>query len=119
MFSSKTPSHQNLLRNYEIQYHPRAESLRVNINVPTKEKVFAATPLPWASGRSWARGIERGISGLGQYLVKTDKIRQSKSGRAIQVKGRIRGGKFSNTPYMSALLNDYYKKIQKLENKTF
>jgi hypothetical protein len=108
-----------LLQTYEIKYHPKRESIRVNIDVPSKEKVFAATPLPWATGRSWARGIERGISGLGQYLVKSDKIRQSKSGRAIQVKGKIRGGKFSNIQYLSALLNDYYKKIQKIENKTF
>ncbi len=108
-----------LLQTYEIKYHPKRESIRVNIDVPSKEKVFAATPLPWATGRSWARGIERGISGLGQYLVKSDKIRQSKSGRAIQVKGKVRGGKFSNIQYLSALLNDYYKKIQKIENKTF
>ena len=108
-----------LLQTYEIKYHPRRESLRVNIDVPSKEKVFASTPLPWATGRSWARGIERGISGLGQYLVKSAKIRKSKSGHAIQVKGRVRAGKFSNIQYMSALLNDYYKKIKKLENKTF
>ena len=109
-----------LLKTYEIKYHPQRQSIRVNIDVPSKEKVFAETPLPWATGRSWARGIERGISGLGQYLVKSDKIRESKSGHAIQIsKGKIRGGRFSNTQYMSALLNDYYKKIQKIENKTF
>ena len=108
-----------LLRTYEIKYHSQRQSIRINIDIPTKEKIFAATPLPWATGRSWARGIERGISGLGQYLVKSDKIKRSKSGHAIQVKGKIRSGKFSNTQYMSALLNDYYKKIQKLENKTF
>jgi hypothetical protein len=108
-----------LLQTYEIKYHPRRESLRINIDVPSKEKVFASTPMPWATGRSWARGIERGISGLGQYLVKSNKIKKSKSGHAIQVKGIVRAGKFSNIQYMSALLNDYYKKIKKLENKTF
>ena len=75
--------------------------------------------MPWATGRSWARGIERGISGLGQYLVKSSKIAKSKSGFAIQTDTRVRGGRFSNTSNISALLNNYYKEIQKLEKKTF
>ena len=75
--------------------------------------------MPWATGRSWARGIERGISGLGRYLVSSKNIAKSRSGKAIEVKGRVRGGRFSNTSYLSTLLNDYYKKIQQLEKKTF
>ena len=35
---------------------------------PTVDDIFNMTPLPWASNRSWARGIERGISNLGQFL---------------------------------------------------
>ncbi len=93
--------------------------MSIQIEVPTKQEVFGATPMPWATGRSWARGIERGISGLGQYLVKSSRIAKSKSGFAIQTDAPVRGGRFSNTSYMSALLNDYYKEIQKLEKKTF
>jgi len=108
-----------ILKTYEIHYHPRKNYVSVQIEVPTKEEVFIATPMPWATGRSWARGIERGISGLGQYLVKSSKIAKSKSGFAIQTDTRVRGGRFSNTSYISALLNNYYKEIQKLEKKTF
>ena len=108
-----------LLDTYEIQYHRRKTHIYTKIEVPTKEQVFAVTPMPWATGRSWARGIERGISGLGRYLVKSNKIRGSKSGHAIQIKGRVRGGRFSNRSYISSLLNDYYKNIKKLEKKTF
>jgi|TARA_R110000824_G_scaffold292245_1_gene480633 hypothetical protein len=108
-----------LLDTYEIQYHRRKTHIYTKIEVPTKEEVFAVTPMPWATGRSWARGIERGISGLGQYLVKSNRIRKSKSGHAIQIKGRVRGGRFSNRSYISSLLNDYYKNIKKLEKKTF
>jgi hypothetical protein len=107
------------LEKYSIRYNNLRGGLRAVIEVPTKEDVFTVTPMPWAMGRSWARGIERGISGLGQYLVKSSSIPQSRSGRAIEVKGKIRSGKFSNVSYMSALLNDYYKAIKKLENKTF
>lgn len=108
-----------LLKTYEIQYHVRKKYIYVRVEIPTKEEVFTVTPMPWATGRSWARGIERGISGLGQYLVKSNRIGRSRSGYAVETKGRIRGGRFSNRPYMSALLKDYYKKIKKLEKKKF
>tara|TARA_R100000742_G_C4248292_1_gene66906 strand:- start:81 stop:686 length:606 start_codon:yes stop_codon:yes gene_type:complete len=108
-----------LLEFYQIHYHPRPNYMSIQIEVPTKDQIFGATPLPWATGRSWARGIERGISGLGRYLVKNSRIAKSKSGFAIQTDAPVRGGRFSNTAYMSALLNSYYKEIQKLEKKTF
>ena len=108
-----------MLEKYSIRYNNLSGGLRTVIEVPTKEDVFSVTPMPWATGRSWARGIERGISGLGQYFVTSASIPQSRSGHAIEVKGKIRSGKFSNVSYMSALLNDYYKAIKKLENKTF
>ena len=108
-----------LLKTYEIQYHSRKNYLYVKVEVPTKEEVFAVTPMPWATGRSWARGIERGISGLGQYLVKSNRMGRSRSGYAIETQTRIRGGRFSNRSYISSLLKDYYKNIKKLEKKTF
>jgi len=108
-----------LLEKYHIRYHNLRGVFRATIEVPTKEDVFNATPMPWATGRSWARGIERGISGLGQYLFSSGSIPQSRSGKAIEVKGKIRSGKFSNVSYISALLNDYYKAIEKLQNKKF
>jgi hypothetical protein len=108
-----------VLEKYEINFHPRKNFLMARIELPTKQEVFAVTPMPWATGRSWARGIERGISGLGKYLVKDTRVAKSKSGFAIQAKSKVRNGKFSNVPYLSTLLNDYYKKIKNLERKAF
>mgnify|MGYP003634730665 CR=1 len=108
-----------LLEKYKIRYHHTKQGIRITVELPTKEEAFQVTPMPWATGRSWARGIERGISGLGRYLVSSRNIAKSRSGKAIEVKGRVRGGRFSNTSYLSTLLNDYYKKIQQLERKTF
>ena len=108
-----------LLEFYQIHFHPRKNYMSVRIEVPTKEEVFAATPMPWATGRSWARGIERGLSGLGQYLVKSKRIGRSRSGYAIEVKNKVRPGRFTNVPYMSSLLNDYNKKLKELEKKRF
>ena len=108
-----------VLEFYEIRYNVGKRFVTATFELPTKQQVFAATPMPWATGRSWARGIERGISGLGKYLVKSKIIAKSRSGAAIQAKSRVRSGKFSNTSYLSMLLNEYYKKVKKLEKRTF
>ena len=81
-------------------------------NFPEAIDVFEITPMPWASGRSWAEGIERGISGLG-YLLNNNKS-FSRSGAAIQSSVKVRGGGFKNTPYISFLLNKYNKEFNKL-----
>jgi hypothetical protein len=86
---------------------------KFNINMPTAEDIFAVTPMPWAVGRSWARGIETGISGLGYTLRRASP--QSRSGEAIQSSVKIRGSSFKNTAYISALINKYSKKISKLK----
>jgi hypothetical protein len=78
--------------------------LTANITLPSAQDIFAKTPMPWASGRSWAKGIESGISGLGFYLNSYGK---GNSNAGIQVKSKMRGGRFKNVPYISALLNKY------------
>ena len=79
---------------------------------PSKEELFSATPLPWATGRSWLKGIESGISGLGKYL-NVDSI-DSRSGGGIQSISNIGGGRFRTTKYISEILNNFIKKIDKL-----
>ena len=83
------------------------------IELPAPQKIFSATPLPWATGRSWARGIETGLSGLGFLLRKSS--RASRSGAAIQTSKKVRGGKFQNIPYISALLDKYKKEFEKIK----
>lgn len=83
------------------------------VDIPQASDIFAVTPMPWATGRSWSKGIETGISGLGYLLNKGGK--SSRSGVAIQVKNRVRSGGFSNTPYISALLKKYENKFKKLK----
>lgn len=85
----------------------------VLFDIPTAADIFAITPMPWAIGRSWAKGIESGISGLGYYLKK---IKNSRSGLGIQSKTQIRQGVvFKNTKYISNLINKYNTKLKKIE----
>jgi len=82
-----------------------ASGVKFSIILPTAKEIFEVTPMPWASGRSWAKGIETGISGLGFYLKL--KSKNSRSGEAIQtsVKGSAR--RFKNQQYISVLINKY------------
>ena len=67
-----------------------------------------------SNGRSWLKGIEHGISGLGRYLYG-DFGAKSRSGAAIQTKNSLgSGGKFRNTSYMSAILFNARRKLERL-----
>ena len=95
----------------EIKNPTTGLGVNFKVNLPLPEDIFSITPLPWATGRSWAEGIERGLSGLG-YLLRKNKGR---SGAAIQTSVKVRGGKFQNTPYISAFLRKYKKKFEELK----
>jgi len=90
-------------------------SVEFEIDIPEPAEIFAATPMPWAPGRSWAKGIETGISGLGYYLkISRD---NSRSGLGIQSSRKVRksGSKFKNTQYISALIKKYEKEFANLQ----
>lgn len=91
-----------------------------NIFMPAKQDVWDITPMPWAAGRSWAKGIESGISGLGYYLyTQRRNLENSRSGTAVQVDSNIRPGlRFSNVKYISELLKKYEKKFSELNDST-
>ena len=97
---------------YNKEYKEKGIGVSFNVFLPTTEDIFAITPLPWATGRSWAEGIERGISGLG-YLVKKS---GGRSGAAVQSRvNKVRGGRFQNTPYISSFIKRYKKRFEELK----
>mgnify|MGYP003643513178 CR=1 FL=1 len=73
-------------------------AFEVIIEMPSKDDIIKASPLPWAAARSWVIGIEHGLSGLGQFLVKPG-LGRSKGG--VQIQGTMRTGGFRNTSYIS------------------
>lgn len=99
----------NVLEQSNIKFlYSNRKNFIVKITIPTSESIFSKTPMPWASGRSWAKGIESGISGLGFYIQK---FNQGRSEGGIQIDKKISTGKFTNTPYISALINKYTQKF--------
>ena len=90
----------------------RKGELIFTIDFPSSKDIFNVTPMPWAIGRSWAQGIENGISGLGYYIKQ---VKNSRSGLGVQTKNQIRSGvRFRNTKYISELIKKYNKKIEDL-----
>ena len=105
-----------LLESTDILYRKevRTKGLGVSFDIsfPTAEEIFAITPLPWATGRSWAEGIERGISGLVYLLRKSG----GRSGAAVQSRvNKVRGGRFQKLPYISSFIKKYRKRFEQLK----
>jgi hypothetical protein len=85
------------------------------VRVPSVQDLSASPnlKLPFESGLSWVDGIERGISGLGNYMYKASGFRTSRSGQGLQSKLKVRSGKFKNTPYMTEILQKFMLSISK------
>jgi hypothetical protein len=98
--------------NYKQEVRKTEIGVEFDVSLPTAQEIFAVTPLPWASGRSWAEGIERGLSGLGYLLRKSG----GRSGAAVQSRvNKVRSGRFQNRPYISALIRKYRKRFEDLK----
>jgi hypothetical protein len=99
--------------NYRVLFNNRSADATVIFDIPTAAQIFEITPMPWAVGRSWARGIETGISGLGYYLKKT---KNSRSGLGVQSSTeQVRSGvMFKNSKYISDLINRFNKELKEL-----
>jgi hypothetical protein len=94
------------------------DRITFSILLPTSRDIFAATPMPWAPGRSWAKGIESGISGLGFFLALSKASNKSRSGFGLQSQKKIKASvKFRNTEYISSFLKKYEKEFKNIKIK--
>lgn len=84
--------------------------LKFNVSSPSVEEIKSETPLPFENGRSWAKGVEDGISGFGYYVYGL-LFPESRSGRGIQSKNRIRTTVYKPIKYISELYNDFIKNL--------
>ena len=116
----------DLLNATRIDLRLNGSNLFLYIKIPTPEDVWAVTPMPWADGRSWAKGIESGISGLNFYLsvqkagAKALKaFEDSRSGTAIQSNKKVSpSARYNPTLYISTLLKKYKTKFSSLGKKS-
>ena len=85
----------------------------VTITIPSAASIFGVTPMPWATGRSWAKGIESGISGLGFYINKSG---AGRSTGGFQSSKKSQGGNFKRVQYVSAFIQKYIKRFSSIQS---
>jgi hypothetical protein len=88
---------------------------RITFFIPNIEEIYSLTPIPWMSGKSWVKGVEEGLTNLGQFLYSASGFGSSKSGTGVQVKSRSSGVSFSRTPYVSKLIDNFKKSLLRLD----
>lgn len=77
-----------------------------SVFTPSLEEIYEKSPMPFEGGKSWVKGIEKGISGFSNYLYGLI-FQESRSGRAIQSKNKIRKSNFKPRPYLSKLYKNF------------
>lgn len=81
------------------------------VQIPTTEQMEALSPSPY-EGRSWIKGVERGISGLGYYLhSRSGQLAGSRSGYGLQTENRLRAMTFKPIRYMTNILTKFRKRV--------
>lgn len=83
--------------------------LSFNVFIPSVSEFEKSTPMPWASGRSWLIGIEKGISGLGFFVFKKG-FGRSQGG--IESENKARQNKYTPVSYFTRMYNNFIKKIK-------
>jgi hypothetical protein len=79
------------------------------VQEPTFKDLEQVSPMPeWTTG-SWLRKLEDGISGLQHYIFGV--FRRSRSGTGLQVKGRVKSGRFRGIKYISEILQNFRRKF--------
>jgi len=99
-----------LVKSFNLKKKNSKTSTRFVISYPDIDTIQKETPMPWEGGRSWATGVERGISGFGYYIYK--KFLKGRSEEALQVENKVRGSTFKKVRYMSEIIKNFVNSIK-------
>ena len=89
---------------------------KVTFFIPSVDEIYNLTPIPWMTGKSWAKAMEEGgLTNLGQYLFSSTGFGVSRAGTGIQAKNRSSGVSFSRMPYIGKLIKDFKKSLLRLD----
>ena len=95
----------------------RRGRITIRVTLPGRDDIFSVTPMPWATGLSWAQRIEQGMPGFGEYLNKRSISNSSRSSTGVQSKNDVREGGFSNTSYISSFIKKWQKKFSRMDKQ--
>ena len=80
------------------------------VNAPTIDN-FEFASMPWESGNSWVKSVEKGMSSFSYYMHKAHQA--SRSGVGIQIDNSLRGRPSTPVKYMSLILENFRKRLAK------
>ena len=81
------------------------------VETPNLEELETITPMPFEPGNSWLKGIEKGISGFSNYIYGL--FTNSRSGKGIQSKNKVRKVNYKPTKFFSILYIQFIKSFTK------
>ena len=97
-------------RTARVTTNPNFVEMAFRIKAPSLQDIEGITPSPW-DGKSWIRGVERGISGLGYYINEESK--GSRSGKGYQSSKEIRGYIYKPIKYITSIIEKFNEDLQR------
>lgn len=101
---------ENTFLEKSVVFDKKNFELKFNVFTPSLEEIRSQTPLPFENGRSWVKGVESGITGFGYYVYGL-LFPNSRSGRGIQSKNKIRTTVYKPVKYISELYSNFIKSL--------
>jgi hypothetical protein len=102
---------QNTFLDKKSTFDTRNLQLKFNVFTPSPDEIKTKTPLPFEGGRSWVKGIEDGIPGFGYYVYGL-LFPNSRSGKAIQSKNKVRSITYKPVKYISELYQNFIRSLR-------
>tara|TARA_R110000824_G_scaffold344957_1_gene531641 strand:+ start:84 stop:725 length:642 start_codon:yes stop_codon:yes gene_type:complete len=88
----------------------------ITFHIPSLDEIYGLTPIPWLSGKSWAKSIEEGgLSNLGQYMYSSTGFGTSRSNTGIQATNKSSSVSFTRTPYVGKLIQNFKNRLLRLD----
>ena len=88
----------------------------ITFHIPSLDEIYGLTPIPWLSGKSWAKSVEEGgLSNLGQYMYSSTGFGSSRSSTGLQATNKSSGVSFTKMPYVGKLIKDFKNRLLRLD----
>lgn len=85
------------------------------VEIPGIKEITSITQLSHL-GRSWITGVEQGkIDGFQYYLNRSRRMRDSRSGKGIQIDKKLRNSSIKPTAYVDKMLKDFRKSLEEIK----
>lgn len=97
----------------KIKKYFKNGDIQFEVYYPNPAAIIAASQMPWATGLSWAEGMEEGIPGISQYLAVSG-FGRSQGG--VQLHGETEMAKsFISSPYLGLFFATFSNSLKSID----